>query len=798
VRVSGAQTVSLGEDRVVLSIPALVADITRAGVFRLSFALPAGLVVESVGGPSLSHWTEVAGADVAGGADGAGGAAGKGGRVVVLHLRGRTLGRQLFSLSFSGPGIARQKSWEAPRVVIREASRQTGELVIVPEEGVRLHVAARENATQFDPARPESPGGGEFVSGGAEAAAATRAPRGALAFRLLQRDWRLGFGIESLAPWIQCAVLQDVTVRDGQVRALVNFDFSIENAATKVLRVQLPPDAGSVRFTGALVADGVAVPGSPGLWEVRLQRRALGKVMFQATFLRPAATAAAAAGAAGAGAGGSGGASVVENIVAARPVDAGLSHGWVALRASGRLELKLGALPAALQSTDWQSVPASLRQGAPEPSAVLRMVESEFTLPVEVASHDPAKLLAVRVEKADLQSMLSGEGVMLTRVNLSVRLAEKRLLRLTLPPGATWWHGFVNDESVRVAADGGALLLPVTPNPVEGRPSVVEFYYAVSTLDGSGGGGSGGGGLAFEHRLAGPRFDVPLENITWRIHLPDGTVLARQRSGLQFVGGGGGGGAGGAGGSGDGGLSSISDYKSYNRAVLQKKGDEADKLIRLGNRLRSEGDQEKARQALALANTLSKGNSALNEDARVQFNALRTEQIEVGMNRRRNFVAASNVAVGSQGQGVVAGDSALAQQQQQQQQQALRQSQLAQSVFFGNASANYGQAELAQLRGVNTAEDNAVLRKVAERFLSQQQSTVGAMDSIRTTIPEGGAVLTFTRALQVGADSDLSVRLTLAKPASRASSWWPAVLAAGALVFAAALLAQRMLRPGAR
>ena len=35
------------------------AEITRAGIFRVSFVLPAGFEVESISGPSLSHWTEL-------------------------------------------------------------------------------------------------------------------------------------------------------------------------------------------------------------------------------------------------------------------------------------------------------------------------------------------------------------------------------------------------------------------------------------------------------------------------------------------------------------------------------------------------------------------------------------------------------------------------------------------------------------------------------------------------------------------------------------------------------------------
>src|SRR5262249_6904764 len=58
VRVDTQDTLSLGEDRTVLAVNANV-NITRAGIFRLSFLMPDKFDVESVSGSALSHWTEL-------------------------------------------------------------------------------------------------------------------------------------------------------------------------------------------------------------------------------------------------------------------------------------------------------------------------------------------------------------------------------------------------------------------------------------------------------------------------------------------------------------------------------------------------------------------------------------------------------------------------------------------------------------------------------------------------------------------------------------------------------------------
>src|SRR6185503_4048303 len=135
VRVETQDTLSLGEDRTVLASNAAV-EITRAGIFRLSFVLPAGLDVESVSGNALSHWTELKTDE---------------GRIITLHLKGKTEGAQQFAISLSGPGVKTTQGWNVPRFVLREASKQRGQLLIVPEQGFRLQVRTRDGLTQLDP-----------------------------------------------------------------------------------------------------------------------------------------------------------------------------------------------------------------------------------------------------------------------------------------------------------------------------------------------------------------------------------------------------------------------------------------------------------------------------------------------------------------------------------------------------------------------------------------------------------------------------------------------------------------------
>jgi len=73
------------------------------------------------------------------------------GRVITLHLRGKTEGQQQFAISLAGPGVKATNAWTVPQLVLREASKQRGALLIVPEQGMRLQVATRDGLTQLDP-----------------------------------------------------------------------------------------------------------------------------------------------------------------------------------------------------------------------------------------------------------------------------------------------------------------------------------------------------------------------------------------------------------------------------------------------------------------------------------------------------------------------------------------------------------------------------------------------------------------------------------------------------------------------
>jgi hypothetical protein len=476
VRVAGRQVLSLDDDRLVIAVD-LHVTITRAGLFKLSFALPEGLELEALSGAALSQWTEAQ--------EGAQ-------RIVTMHLNGRTIGEQSFALTLAGAAPRAQESWSVPRVAVREAGRQTGEAVLVPGKGLRLRVVDRDKVTQID---PRSVGGLQ---------------PGTLAFRLLEGDWAIHLGIEALEPWVTVQSLQEVTVREGQTLARIALRYRVENAAVKQFRMRLPglgeDRARTVRATGSAVSDIARVPGTPDLWEIRFQRGVAGETDVQVEFQGPA----------------EGGR---ESIAPPEFPGARQTVQFVAVRGSGRLELEAESLPRGWARTDWSGVPASLqgRGDRSVPALCFRVAEPEGALAVTVRRHEVAEALKLRVTQGDLTTAFSAAGSSLTSVDLKVDVLEKGTLRVRIPEGARLFNTFVNGESVSVVRDGDAYLFNVASNADAEHSAAVRLVYFVQ--------GAGKGPVG----LVGPGLSVPLENVTWRVVVPPGYTLRHHSGGLRLV-----------------------------------------------------------------------------------------------------------------------------------------------------------------------------------------------------------------------------------------------------------------------
>lgn len=704
VRVTTQETLSLGEDRTVLAVNATV-NVTRAGIFRLSFVLPETLDVESVSGEALSHWTELKTGER---------------RVITLHLTGKTEGQQTFAISLAGSGLSTTQGWSVPHLHFREATKQQGQLVVVPEQGMRLQIADRNGVTQLDPQR------------------AGIRQRGVLAFRLLQADWTLALDIEQVDAWVQVTSLQHFNVSEAQIKVSANLEYEIENTGLKAFRVLLPANAESVHIAGDQLSDFLEAGDAPenGLqaWEVKLHRRVIGSYLLQITYqLRLPEQADAT------------------TLHGLQADGVNLQRGFVTIYSEGRLQVRVDSPPASLQPAEWQSIPRTLQQDLAGYSAnyTFRLVEPSYELPLQLVRHAAVRLLPARVNSILLTSVISDEGVMLTKVRMEMTPGDKRLLNLTLPENARFWFSFVNDNGTWPWRDGDRILIPLEQQSRSDQPVPVEFLY--SSQIGSPGQGS------LDLAMLGPEFDLPLENITWQVYLNKKWDLNRWSGTLQLE----------EHGSASGSLSiNVNDYLANEVRLQKEQTQAAEEWMELGNQMLQTGDPQQARAAFRNAYGLSQHDAAFNEDARVQLNNLRVQQALMGL----NF-----------GQADLAGADDQAAQQ-------LR-------AFKQRKGVAYTQEEAQQVFAGNRAEDNANFTRLAERIIQQQDAAVSAPAAIRATIPEQGRLLTFRRSVQVDQWADMNISL---KATAASTVTWGVrlmILIASFAVFGVLRLGSRAVKP---
>ena len=681
VRVETQDTLSLGEDRTVLASTANV-TITRAGIFRLSFVMPAGFDVESISGAALSHWTELK-TDA--------------GRVITLNLTGKTDGQQQFIISLSGPGVKSGSAWAVPQIFLREAGKQRGTLLVVPEQGMRLQVATRDGVTQLDPQK----------SGVRQ--------KGVLAFRILETPWKLALDIEQVDPWIQVTSLQHATVNEAQVKVAANLQYQIENTGLKAFRVFVPTNAEGVVFRGEQLADFLAADGAVtnGLqaWDIKLHRRVIGQYLLQVNYQTHVADGNAGETPAN-GQAGSLSHYILRGVLAA---DVNLQRGFATVQSAGRLQVRVDNLPASLQPTEWQGIPRALQKDLPTVSAsfAYRLVEPDFQLPLKLERHEAAKLLPARVNNITFTSVISDAGVMLTQVRLEILPGDKRLLHLTLPKDAKFWFAFVNQNGVWPWREADQILIPLEQQSRGDQLLPVEIFFSSEV------GKAGGGSLDLD--LLAPKFDLPLENLTWRVFLNDKWQVKKWSGALQLqqselVA--------------NGGSLDLQSYLQTESSLQKEKTKEAEQMLALGNSALQKGDPQQARRAFQSAYGLSRNDAAFNEDARVQLNNLKLQQALVGLNVRQAAAVGGNNAIITK-----------------------------LNDLRNNGEANYTQSDAKQIIDNNSADENAALMKLAGRLIQQQDAAVANPAVIRANVPEQGRLLTFKRAVVVDAWADLNIGL---------------------------------------
>lgn len=643
-----------------------VIEIAKAGRFDILLNIPEGLDIDTLVAEEVSHWDESAQTSP---------------RQVRVHFKRKLTGSVKLQLTLSQPVSQMPERLTAPHVMLAGVLKHTGHLVVGSEQGVRLSVASRQGLSEVNPAEL-----GYSV-------------QGLLAFRLLRPDWQLHLLTELVQARVTVQSLHVAKVTEGLVRHQHYLRYRLFQAGTKTFQFSLPPEAVGVTITGPGIAR--REQQGQGDWRVELadkvyDRPYLLRVTYETQYDQ------------------------ADGAVELSPIrcrDVYLQQGHTVVFATDRVELSADSADPALRPAEARSIPKHFGAGDLSGAAMCyRSTSPELALRVEVRRHAAAKQIGAEVYRTDIATVLTQSGQAIHRVILTLRVGTRRHLQTILPKEAEIWalsvDGQAAQPSIRADAKGQDVLLVPLPQRASDYVVVDMVYVAelpfVST-------GNKPGDWSGVHQLSGPRFDLPLKQITWHVYVPEGfnyddfggtlTIDKNaqvdqqvQRYNLQY-------------------------YEKQMQAVNIANDRFAQQQQQLARELAQEGRQGDARRALSKGYNFSRNNRALNEDIRVDLDNLLKQQAKVGLvNARGRLRQQASGTADGQISGLIATDS--------------------QDVSFSQQQAERIESSLGQA-------DSENLELITQRIIQTQEAAEGSVAQLQITMPFSGKILRFDSPLQV-------------------------------------------------
>jgi hypothetical protein len=223
--------------------------------------------------------------------------------------------------------------------------------------------------------------------------------------------------------------------------------------------------------------------------------------------------------------------------------------------------------------------------------------------------------------------------------------------------------------------------------------------------------------------LLGPRFALPLKEVTWDVYVPEGYIYG------DF-----------------GGTLTIDreaavdpevrryDLRYYERQILEASlaNDQlAQRQQNLARQLAQEGRQAAARRALAKGYNFSRGNRALNEDIRVDLDNLLRQQVKVGLvSARGRLRQQTSGAPGDEKSNAIATDG--------------------ENVSFSQEQAERIESSLGRA-------DSQNLELITQKVILAQEAAEDSTAQLQITLPISGKMLRFDSPLQVEPGAAMTV-----------------------------------------
>ncbi|MEQ2010408.1 MAG: hypothetical protein ABMA26_26780, partial [Limisphaerales bacterium] len=482
-------TARLEESRLVVS-HAVNLSVLKAGIYTAEFSYPTNFNVTDVRGGNVEDWKAT------------------GGKLKVNFTQ-RVLGVHRLDLVLEQAHKTFPAQITVGAVRVTGATKETAFIGAASAAGIRLKTETLTSAREIPIAQ-----------------LAQRAGDEALAFTAEAPDWKLALATERLPARVVAEVFNLITVGDGLVGGSATIRFGILNQGVQEFKVRLPAHWKNVEFTGpnirrketpvsikmlrpsgstapvqisaAAPVQFSALPPTQYVdWTISLQDKAWGGYTLVVTYdyqFDPK--------------------KAVLDLAGAHCDGVERETGSVAVTAAANLKLQPKPAAEPLRAIDPGELAETDRALCTRPVLLAwRYTGGDFALTADAARFDEVRLLDAVADRTQLTSVVTEAGEMLTQASFMVKNNDKQFQRFGLPPGATLWGCYVNNEPSKVERDGEWLVVPLPRGANRDEAFAVDLVYQqkLTALT---------GWLPQTVQLQAPTNDVPNTYAEWQLFVP--------------------------------------------------------------------------------------------------------------------------------------------------------------------------------------------------------------------------------------------------------------------------------------